>query len=73
MVDYYTKHPFMRKLGNLSSSYHVASATKQLFSEMGISEKIILDNGPHFASSGYAQFASEWKFDHTTSSPNYPR
>ena len=71
-MDYYTKYPFVRKLGNPCSSYWVVSATKQPFSEMGIPE-IISDNGPHFASSCYAQFALEWKFDHTTSSTNYPR
>ena len=73
IVDYYTKYPFVRKLGNPCSSNRVVSATKQLFSEMGIPEKIISDNGPHFSSSCYTQFASEWKFYHTTSSPNYPR
>ena len=31
------------------------------------------DNGPHFASTQYRDFAKTWDFKHVTSSPHYPR
>ena len=49
------------------------SVLKELFSEQGILETIQSDNGPQFASHQFAQFAKEWNFDHTTSSPRNPR
>ena len=30
------------------------------------------DNGPQFASAEFAVFATKWKFEHITSSPQYP-
>ena len=46
---------------------------KELFSKHGIPETIRSDNGPQFASHQFAEFAKEWNFDHTTSSPRNPR
>ncbi|KAK0137821.1 Zinc finger protein 862 [Merluccius polli] len=40
---------------------------------MGNTEDLVSDNGPQFASSEFADFATEWAFQHTTSSPHYPR
>ena len=37
------------------------------------SRKIWSDNGPPFDSGKYAQFANEWGFAITTSSPKVPR
>ena len=30
------------------------------------------DNGPQYASAAFTEFAEEWGFQHTTSSPHYP-
>ena len=46
---------------------------KQLFSEMGIPDKVISDNGRHFDSQQFRKFTSDWGLDHITSSPNYPQ
>ena len=51
----------------------VVEATKKLFSEQGIPQEVVSDNGPQFSSSLYATFAQEWNFVHMTSSPHYPQ
>ncbi|XP_063962166.1 uncharacterized protein K02A2.6-like [Lytechinus pictus] len=55
------------------TSAAVVNATRQLFAEQGVPERIISDNGRHFDSSTYREFATQWGFNHETSSPNYPR
>ena len=55
------------------SSRAVIDATQQVFSEQGIPEKVISDNGPHFSSEAYKSFATDWGFTHVTSSPHFPQ
>ena len=73
VADYYSKYPFIRKVTGQCTSATVVSLTKQIFSEHGIPTKVISDNGPHFDSHVYHKFASDWGFDHVTSSPRYPQ
>ena len=49
------------------------SVLKELFSKHGIQETLRSDNGPQFASYLFAEFTTEWNFDHNTSSPRSPR
>ncbi|XP_028395789.1 uncharacterized protein K02A2.6-like [Dendronephthya gigantea] len=51
----------------------VVEATKKIFSEQGIPQKVVSDNGPQFSSSLYSAFEKEWNFSHMTSSPHYPQ
>ena len=46
---------------------------RQLFSEQGIPEVVRSDNGPHFNSQTFQEFARDLSFKHITSSPHYPR
>ena len=46
---------------------------KSHFARYGIPDLLISDNGPHFKSSQFRQFAEEWGFQHRTSSPRYPQ
>jgi hypothetical protein len=47
---------------------------KQVFGEFGIPSKVVSDNnGPHYDSDIYRQFAKEWGFEISTSSPRYPK
>ena len=73
IADYYSKFQFVRKLSGQCTSQQVITLTKQIFSEHGVPEKVISDNGPHFDSQAYRNFAESWGFDHVTSSPYYPR
>lgn len=69
VADYYSKFPIVRKLPNPSPSSTVVSITKQIFAEMGIPDRVISDNGPHYSSEIYKAFAQTWDFDHITTSP----
>ena len=51
----------------------VVQLTKAHFARFGIPERLVTDNGPQFISSEYKQFASEYGFEHVTSSPYWPQ
>ena len=72
LVDYYSKYPFIRRLREFSSK-EVIGFIKQIFAEQGIPERLISDNGPHFSSQHFREFARAWDFGHITSSPRYPQ
>ena len=72
IVDYYSKYPFIGKLREFSSK-EVIDIIKQLFAEQGVPEGLICDNGPHFSSQQFKEFAKEWDLEHITSSPKYPQ
>ena len=40
---------------------------------MGITQKVVSDNGPQYASQDFTMFAKEYDFIHATSSPRYPQ
>jgi len=73
VADYYTKFPIIRKLTTYATSQSVINTLKEIFSEHGIPEKLITDNGPQYASYQFAQFTNQWNIQHITSSPRYPR
>ena len=54
-----------------------ASATigtaKSISATHGIPDVVGSDNGPQFASAEFREFAEEYQFTHTTSSPRYPQ
>jgi len=46
---------------------------KEIFDEYGIPECFVSDNGPQYSSEEFKQFATNYGFEHVTSSPMYPR
>ena len=72
IVDYYSKYPFICKLREFSSK-EVINIIKQIFAEQGVPEWLISDNGPHFNSQQFKEFAKGWDFEPLTSSPKYPQ
>ena len=72
IIDYYSRWIEIAKLTGLSAN-SVINHTKSIFARYGIPETVISDNGPQFSSEAYAQFAREYGFKHTTSSPNHPQ
>ena len=55
------------------NSQTVVNLTKQMFSEHGVPQRVVGDNGSQYDNKTYRKFAKEWNFDHITSSPHYAR
>ena len=72
IVDYYSRYIEISKL-NGQSSLQVITHTKSIFARHGIPQEVVSDNGPPYSSFEYKQFAAQYGFTHTTSSPRYPQ
>ena len=72
ITDYYSSYPEVFKL-NKTGSVQVIEVLKDAFSRHGIPTEVVSDNGSQYTSRAFKQFAKEWEFDHTRSSPRYPR
>ena len=72
LIDYYSRYIELAKLANESSS-EVINHTKSIFARHGIPQEVISDNGPQYSSLQYKNFATEYGFLHTTSSPRFPQ
>ena len=71
-VDYYSSFFEVDKLST-TDSRTVIEKLKMQFSRHGIPEIVISDNGPQYACAEFAKFASDWHFQHITSSPRNPQ
>ena len=69
-IDYFSKWPEIEKLDNLSSNNVICYLKKQ-YSRFGYIDELVTDNGPQFSSAEFQNFAKEYGFIHTTSSPHY--
>ena len=72
VVDYYSRWVEIKKLSDQTSE-SVIIALKELFSQQGIPETIMSDNGPQYSASQFKEFAAAYGFTHITSSPNFPQ
>ena len=72
VCDYYSNFIEVEKI-HAATTQGVSRVLKNLFSRYGIPDVVISDNGPQFLSSEFADFAQEWCFTHTTTSPYYPQ
>lgn len=73
VADTYSKYPIVRYLRGQATSSIIIQHLKEIFAEHGTPEKVISDNGPQYSSSKFQEFADDWNFQHTTSSPRYPQ
>ncbi|XP_021370584.1 uncharacterized protein K02A2.6-like [Mizuhopecten yessoensis] len=69
-VDYYSNFWEVDHLTDTKSSTVIRMLRAQ-FARYGIPTTVVSDNGPQFSSSEFDRFASEWEFEHLTSSPAY--
>ena len=72
VVDYYSRFPEVIQLRK-TTSQSVINALKAVFARYGIPETLVSDNGPQYSSTEFAEFAANYGFMHTTSSPHYPQ
>lgn len=68
-IDYLTKWPVVRELRNGSTGTVVVETLKEVFSDFGMPEKIVSDNGPQFSCRLFSEFCAVNKVRHCTSSP----
>ena len=74
VTDYFSKMPIIRRIPvSQCNASKTISVLKELFAEHGILEIPHTDNGSQFANALFTKFATNWKFDHNTSSPRNPR
>eukprot|EP00731_Ephydatia_muelleri_P016083 Em0009g507a len=56
-----------------TTSQTLIESFKLVFAHNGIPEELVTDNGPQYTSKEMKAFAASYGFQHTTSSPYYPR
>ncbi|KAJ8387828.1 hypothetical protein AAFF_G00149770 [Aldrovandia affinis] len=71
IVNHYSDFWEIELLPDMSAET-VINRCKAQFARHGQPERVITDNGPQFTSQ-FTRFASEWEFEHVTSSPRHPK
>ena len=72
IADYYRRFPVIRKIRSTNTSA-TTEILMQVFSEYGVPQTVMTDNGPPFSLKEFAAFANQYRFDHIMSSPCYPQ
>ena len=70
--DFYSRFPVVRKVSSTTASA-TTEALKRVFSEFGVPQTVMTDNGPPVLVKEFAAFANQYRFHHITSSPRYPQ
>ena len=63
LMDYHSNYPEVAQLKSI----------KSIFGRHGIPQIVQSDNGPQYSNQEFQMFAEEYGFQHTTSSPLYPK
>jgi hypothetical protein len=70
-VDYYSDYFEVDHLPYKKDCKAITKRLKHHFSSHGIPDTVFTDNGPPFNSKDFKNFATEYEFNHKTSSPEY--
>ena len=73
IADYYSKFPFVERLGKNLSSQSFADITSHIFSVFGAPANIISDNVPQFIGKPYQDMIRKYDINHISSSPLHPK
>ena len=73
VVDYFSRYIEIAAMQKTTKSHEVIRALKAIFTRHRIPEEVRSDNGSQHASAEFTNFAKEWDFKHTTSSPRFPQ
>ncbi|UYV81537.1 K02A2.6-like [Cordylochernes scorpioides] len=68
IVDYFSKYPEIYQLQDMTTDT-IIRRLKRTFSNFGIPETLVCDNGPPFFSKEFQNFTRTWNIVHVTSSP----
>ena len=71
MVDCLTDWPDIIPMRNNTSTQHLVQLLTQSFCRTAVPDIVWSDGGPQFTSKYFNDFASQWGFEHKTSSPHY--
>ncbi|XP_046573846.1 uncharacterized protein K02A2.6-like [Haliotis rubra] len=71
-VDYYSDYFEVDRLHDKRAP-EIIKKLKSHLARHGLPNQIVSDNGPPFNSEAFHTFATEYEFDHITSSPRYPQ
>ncbi|XP_052817965.1 uncharacterized protein K02A2.6-like [Mya arenaria] len=72
VTDYYSRFIELSYLEKITSEL-VIGKMKNMFARWGIPEELVSDNGTQFTSTAFKNFAQEYKFKQTFSSPCFPQ
>uniref|UniRef100_A0A146M274 RNA-directed DNA polymerase n=1 Tax=Lygus hesperus TaxID=30085 RepID=A0A146M274_LYGHE len=72
IVDAYSDYFEVEHLPNITTKT-IIKFCKQQFARHGIPQVLITDNAPQLISGEFREFAQEWEFLHSTSSPHHSR
>ncbi len=73
LVDCFLDWPDIIPMGNNTTAPQLTSALRSSFCRTGVPGTFWSDQGPHFTSNTFQDFAKQWGFRHATSSPTYPQ
>lgn len=73
VVDYFSRYIEIAAMQKTTKSHEVIRALKAIFTRHRIPKEVRSDNGSQQASAEFTNFAKEWDFKHTTSSPRFPQ
>ena len=72
VVDYFSRFIEVKKLKSTVAS-SIITSLKEIFATHGIPSVLVSDNGPQYDCTEMKQFAEQYGFHHTTTSPYYPK
>ena len=72
VVDYYSRWIEIARLEQTTAKC-VINHMQSIFARFGVPEIVVSDNGPQYSSEAFSNFATEYGFQHLTSSPLYPQ
>lgn len=73
IADYYSRYPEVICMGKDTTAGKLVKACKSAFARHGVPRIVRSDNGPPYNSKSFAEFAKNYGFEHTTSSPRFPQ
>ena len=73
IVDCFSNWPEIVPMQQKTTTPRLTAALRSHFCHTGVPNKIWSDQGPQFSSKLFQDFAKQWGFKHTTSSPTYPQ